>query len=967
MNRENDTNVSGERPEQTYSAQVEATSASPFRLAAPLPLALQPLRLLERRAVPFPPSPFLMLALVACGGGGGGGTSLDIARPPPPLPESKTDPEPAETPVPPEPLSRSTTFVIHLGKRPVIGATVYEDVDGDGRLSPEEREKPVGVTGEQGLVTIPATGSVKRHLAQFRKPEPETQEPSPPSDPPSDPPSAPQLAMWSLSAGPQKETAGQDGVSPVSPQIALLLMDFQRQAHTDEVADDEGRIAPRIRLLIATDPDDGETTASLGFAVKTSESTTPIVLRSRGAQQADETGAVNDLPPNMDDNRPALPDDRLPADNLVLNDFLESATYILPSRHGYLLVYFDSDFDDPAPDGGGAWVFAYFTPAHLGYNRDLLTATDRGAIEATFAGLKAGGATQDGFVFTATNAAGETVSITHRTAVVGVNDAPQFKPHGIARATVTENTEPGAMLAVLIADVVPDGLEGLQISDPDPGDTVTVSLAPGKDAALFELVGIGDGQFRLVWKADADGQRLAPDFERTRDNNYRVSHDDDGIFEVDLIARDSTGRETRHGFEVEVADNPDEPPSLQIVRKAGQSGPIMGSSRGQNLLHGTSGEVYFSGENSGQRLTISLAFGGKPAGPMQISLDPVLSDKLYRFGDNFFSQSQYLELSEQIKKRTHEYNGTLYKLVDDASSDIYVFNGQYGKVTVSLPTTKGHLNRMNWKYEAYADYGSGGPFNRLKLNELATETITFVVKEGTRESAQTISLDLVGGHDRPVIVSETDVGGFLPASKPRPWSWWQDTDIIQRRDPFKSEQKGDIPVKSGDERTVLRFLAVDEDGGYFKPSGDKSKPSNYGPIKEFVEEFIRLVGRDANLFEVVQATDADGMPHYVPLPYDNNMLIPVLEIRFKSLTDKVPGISYSLTLEVKDDAKPDKLLAGVTVKLGFIVKRDQSVGQSANNVGQTAGARGDIGVLEAAWDSEDLPVPLSASMAADMM
>ena len=140
MNRENDTNVSGERPEQTYSAQVEATSASPFRLAAPLPLALQPLRLLERRAAPFPPSPFLMLALVACGGGGGG-TPPDIAGPQPPspasendpdpgvLPEPKTDPEPADTPadtpVPPEPLSKSTTFVIHLGKRPVIGATVY--------------------------------------------------------------------------------------------------------------------------------------------------------------------------------------------------------------------------------------------------------------------------------------------------------------------------------------------------------------------------------------------------------------------------------------------------------------------------------------------------------------------------------------------------------------------------------------------------------------------------------------------------------------------------------------------------------------------------------------------------------------------------------------------------------------------------------------------------------------------------
>ena len=60
-------------------------------------------------------------------------------------------------------------------------------------------------------------------------------------------------------------------------------------------------------------------------------------------------------------------------------------------------------------------------------------------------------------------------------------------------------------------------------------------------------------------------------------------------------------------------------------------------------------------------------------------------------------------------------------------------------------------------------------------------------------------------------------------------------------------------------------------------------------------------------------------------------------------------------------------MAGVAVEFDFFVEEDQSVGQSADNAGQTAGARGDIGVLAAAWDSEELPVPLSASMAADMM
>jgi hypothetical protein len=173
------------------------------------------------------------------------------------------------------------------------------------------------------------------------------------------------------------------------------------------------------------------------------------------------------------------------------------------------------------------------------------------------------------------------------------------------------------------------------------------------------------------------------------------------------------------------------------------------------------------------------------------------------------------------------------------------------------------------------------------------------------------------------------------------------------------EQKDNIPVKSGPERTVLRFLAVDEDGGYFKEGSDGS----YGSIDRFIGSFIEILGDDANLFDVVQATDENGNRLFSPLPYNAGIRIPVLEIRFKSLTDKVPGRSYSLTLEVKDDANPDNPFAGVTVKLGFFVEK----GQSADNAGQTAGARDDIGVLEAAWDSEDLLVPLSASMAADMM
>ena len=103
---------------------------------------------------------------------------------------------------------------------------------------------------------------------------------------------------------------------------------------------------------------------------------------------------------------------------------------------------------------------------------------------------------------------------------------------------MTENVDMASLLAILVGGSPPQGFRGLQVHDPDTGDRVTLSLAAGKDAALFELVEEGDGRFSLMWKAAANGRRLAPDFERTPANNYRLSHDDYGIFEVELVARD---------------------------------------------------------------------------------------------------------------------------------------------------------------------------------------------------------------------------------------------------------------------------------------------------------------------------------------------------------------------------------------------------------------------------------------------
>ena len=104
--------------------------------------------------------------------------------------------------------------------------------------------------------------------------------------------------------------------------------------------------------------------------------------------------------------------------------------------------------------------------------------------------------------------------MTHPAAAVGVNDAPRMARHGDRPVSVVESTESGVMLDVRIIDTVPEGFAGLQISDPDTGDEVTLRLAGGGDAALFELVRVGEGRFALMWKAGpaaAPGPRFRTD------------------------------------------------------------------------------------------------------------------------------------------------------------------------------------------------------------------------------------------------------------------------------------------------------------------------------------------------------------------------------------------------------------------------------------------------------------------------
>ena len=138
--------------------------------------------------------------------------------------------------------------------------------------------------------------------------------------------------------------AGPDEDIPVSARIALLLLESRLQPRQSETGDGSDKAAPRIRVLIATDPDIDETTASLGFAIRASATAMSIMLRGREASQAGDAGAVIDLPPNFDGG-PA------PVEDPVLSGFLQRP-HVVPAEYGYLLVY-DPGFDDPAPDGGG--------------------------------------------------------------------------------------------------------------------------------------------------------------------------------------------------------------------------------------------------------------------------------------------------------------------------------------------------------------------------------------------------------------------------------------------------------------------------------------------------------------------------------------------------------------------------------------------------------------------------------------
>ena len=139
-----------------------------------------------------------------------------------------------------------------------------------------------------------------------------------------------------------------------------------------------------------------------------------------------------------------------------------------------------------------------------------------------------------------------------------------------------------------------------------------------------------------------------------------------------------------------------------------------------------------------------------------------------------------------------------------------------------------------------------------------------------------------------------------------------------------------------------------------------------GPAFRITGDEAIIVGRrDAGSFEITQAIDADGNPIFVPLPYDNSMLIPVLELRFKSTADIQPGRAYSVRLQLLDDVRPPFANEfGIEIDLTINVPWPRS----GDGAGRTAGAQGETAVMAPDLDgAEDMLAPQSSPLSIDIL
>ncbi len=183
----------------------------------------------------------------------------------------------------------------------------------------------------------------------------------------------------------------------------------------------EGQREPTLKRLVPTDLDPQDTTRNLGLDVRSRSGEDQSVKTLRPQSEME-----NDRPLPRPDAVP-VPPTRLITDRTdPLDVFLGTASYFITGKYGYLQVQWDA-FHHGAGDGPGAWVFAYFTPAHQGYDLARLTLAARDA----FTQLAQDQRGADIFTFTVTDIEGNQREIVQAFTAVGVNDAPIAVPDGL--------------------------------------------------------------------------------------------------------------------------------------------------------------------------------------------------------------------------------------------------------------------------------------------------------------------------------------------------------------------------------------------------------------------------------------------------------------------------------------------------------------------------------------------------------
>jgi len=224
-----------------------------------------------------------------------------------------------------------------------------------------------------------------------------------------------------------------------------------------------GKIKPDIQRFVPTDPQEDET-ADLGLKIRprSPTDTTEVTLRHPVFVLGYQENPARDEPPG-----PARPDALDDKDN-PLYRFVSAESYFVKGKYGYLQVQWRAD-DPGNGDGPGAWFYAYFTPAHVGYD-PLQLGQDVDAVERAFADIPKydpadpDSLKRDVFTFTvtdrrtATNPDGNSREIHVSLDVRGVNDDPALTGQIPEQSTDEDVAKPldEAWFRLLFTDVDDD-------------------------------------------------------------------------------------------------------------------------------------------------------------------------------------------------------------------------------------------------------------------------------------------------------------------------------------------------------------------------------------------------------------------------------------------------------------------------------------------------------------------------------